>query len=422
MSRLLVTAFAAVLLLSTCGGSTLAGAQCARRTSGIPVPPIVVALTNRSITVPLELPLIISCPAGNPIATTAITEVLDAAQRPVDHEYTAPTSSDLHGYATKVTFTPATPGVYFLTARFEPGLGVIQREVQVVLDRSADQPVEVFRGIDAGCEDIGALGAHTLCSNSGGVHVIRAGQVEQVIAAQGASLAPHALWTWTGSEVSRWAEEDGGLSRVSASVTLPAAGRTHAATDERLVAIASGTSTMNELVFAQGQLRLSRTLPLPDGVTKGESGLLLLSGDGLAWGTPKRVEGENVVEPARLCIYHLTPKLEGACAPADADILSREGDALWFRSRTGTGGVRFGVIRVVGESSAPSLSFMPAQPELAESGKAQPLYSWDGRLVLSRAKDFVFEAWPVNTTATGGSSETHAWYTTFAGETVVFRR
>ena len=83
---------------------------CSPSGTGTPSLPILITLVGQPIDVELRLPPAVFCPQGNPVATEVVTQVLDAANQPVPHTHSPPTSDNTAGYSTHVSFTPGSAG------------------------------------------------------------------------------------------------------------------------------------------------------------------------------------------------------------------------------------------------------------------------------------------------------------------------
>src|SRR5438309_2321984 len=71
--------------------------------------------------------------------TSISVEVLDPADQKVAATATPPVQANGDVTST-VSFTPATPGPYHVTARFLPNGGTVQRDVQVAVDKQSLSP------------------------------------------------------------------------------------------------------------------------------------------------------------------------------------------------------------------------------------------------------------------------------------------
>ena len=361
------------------------------------------SLVGEPTEVELVLPPAVFCPNGNPVATEVVTEVLDAQNRPVAHVHDQPVSSNTRGYSTRITFTPTSAGVHYLTARFEPGLGLARRQQQVALERGGEPPW-VRTTLGAPCDEVAPLGGAVLCRRGTQLQISRLGAVESTETIAGLATAGEVGWLWTGSQLSRVVELDGGLTRTALPLSIgPGA---LAVTEDRWV-LGAGAGFLEVRLGEDGGLAERRWSVDP--------AFAPISGPGLA------LEGEVVGWSTATRVCAGAPDAAVACLDTPLQPLAGEGASLWLR------GVDTGVVaqaRVSAAGGVPVVLFVPAQNgSLMEARQDHPSFSWDGRLVAVRADDLSFEAWrapgPVaRQTATGAS----VVFQLVAGETFVFRR
>lgn len=425
---------ASVVVISACGSNSPQPSPCSKKLQTPPPPTVLLTLVGQPITASVDFPLVVACAGGNPIATSVVTEVLDARLQPVPHDATPPTSSDTQGYSTRVTFTPTTPGLYSLSARFEPGLGIARREVLVVVDRTAELPDVVFTP-ESPCDAVSELGPYVLCERTaaGVVDVYEGDARVQTEPADFVSRAPGAAWTRAGDTVTRWVPGDGGLdgSRFD-GVDAGAVGLTHAADDEVLRFVAF--DAYRELrVSDDGGLVAAdvRALPLE---ASGRSGLLVLDGGG-ALAFDVRTDGgvlladgglgliDGGVPLRQVCRVDLTGADGGGpfCTSLTLSLGAREGDALWLRARDTE---RVGLLRYLGATGSPDVVFLAVQPfALQDQGKPFPYFTWNTYTVVLRPGDLLLEAFkpPAGRVKTG-ASPTHVWFVTQDGGVALHRR
>ncbi|MCC6338200.1 MAG: hypothetical protein IT380_29930 [Myxococcales bacterium] len=432
---------ALALLASSCGANAPYGPNCAKRLQ-TPAPPlVVVALAGKPLTVSVEFPLVIACAGGNPVATSVETRVLDARLQPVPHQASAPSSSDTEGYLVQVDFTPQSPGLYSLSARFEPGLGVARREVLVVADRTASTPVARFRPSGL-CDAVEEVGDTVLCARAASAQVEAFarddGAPRGALPAEVASFAPGVAWTLSGGRVTRWVAGDGGLLASAVDgVDAGFVGLTHAATSDAL-RLVSGREYVE--VRWDGAALESGVTTLSVSST-GRAGLLVLEdGQALAFeawpqGPPApgedagvdagRDAGEERADagPTRVCHLPLVPRPDAGvvCTPARLRLGAREGDALWLRAEDSQ---RVGLLRYLPGTQTPAVVFLAAQPvALVDVGRPLPFFTWSTFTVVLRPDDLLLEAFPpppgrVRT----GASPTHVWFLAADGGVEVHRR
>lgn len=424
-----------LVVLAGCGPTGIQSPPCAKRLQPAVPPVVVVALVGQAVTVDVEFPPVILCVGGNPVATSAETEVLDADQRPVAHEATAPSSSDVRGYSVKVTFTPRTPGLYGLSARFEPGLGIARREVLVLVDRAGEAPVARFTP-EAPCDAVGEVGPYVWCERPGAalVDVYADGGLAQRLPADFVSLAGGVAWTRAGPTVTRWAVEDGGLvGQALDGLDAGAVGLTHAATAEALRFVSR--DVFFEVLQDGGALEWGRVRALPVAAS-GRTGLLVSAdGEALGFGVQDAVDGgvapaplpdageEEVADAgvARVCQVAFTGDAGLGCTPLFLELGARDGEVLWLRAFDSK---RVGHLRYLPPTFSPAVVFLPAQPAaLVDLGQPTPAFSWNGHTVVVRPDDLVLDAFPVPMgRVKSGASPTHVWFVTSAGEVVLQRR
>lgn len=319
----------------------------------------------------LLLPPAVFCQGGNPIATSVTTDVVDAQNQSVAHEHTDAVSSDTRGYSTTVRFTPLRRGVYLVTARFEPALGVAQRLVQVVGDRTAERPT-LRVTVPGGCDDAVGFPGHALCRRAGVVTLWAAdGGASWTAPSAGVLSAGRVGWSWGDGGVTRFLELDGGVVISSTPQQLAAGAR--AATQDLL--ITADDTQVTEVVATQPGLTV-RAWPHDAGQVVGAS--LARAGDVLGLATP-----------GRLCA--LAADGGRHCVDSPLEVGAADGNALWAR------GAETGVVAVARFSPAvqePAVLFLSGQSvALSDTKQPRPAFTWNGRLVTVRADDLSLEAW-----------------------------
>lgn len=359
-------------------------------------PPVAVAFAGQPTDVDLVLPPAVFCESGNPIATEVFTDVVSSANEHLAHGNGGPVSSQARGYSTVVTFTASAPGVYELSARFEPGLGVARRQAQVVTDRATDVPV-LRATAGPVCDEVRGLTAHVLCRRGTTLSVLGVGDAGVLIseAVSGFGTAGDVAWWWTDTQVTRATEEgDGGLSRLDAPLVV-GVGVTHVEAG-RLTRL-SGTSAVEVRELDGGLISTAFTLRVGH-----DGGGLARSGDVLGFWNG-----------AQVCTHTLA--LEDASV-ACLDVLGftplgAERDVLWLR------GTETGLLtraRITGPGTPMEVRLLDGQPALfSEVKQPLPTYSWNGRLLLARPDSFTFDAFV-------SPSQTQRQFVT--SEHVVFQR
>ena len=368
--------------------------------TGVQDPPVLISMVGQPVDVELLLPPAVFCPAGNPVATTVVTEVLDAMNRSIAHVHSDPTSSNTAGYGTRVTFTPTSAGVHYISARFEPALGITQRQLQVALERSNETPWQ-RTNLGVVCDEVLPLREAVLCRRGSQVTLVRDGGVELTESVTGIASSGAPGWLWTDTRLSRLFDVDGGVERTELAI---AAGRnSFAATEDRWVQ-GSGNS-FNEVSFVDGGLSL-RVRTATGTASTGPS--LVLAGDTIGWAS-------------NTSVCALAPDAGVRCIDTPFQPNANEGTSLWLR------GVDTGVMaqaRFDAMGSNPTVVFVPAQPTaLTEARLSRPVFSYDGRLVMVRADDLSFESWrSPGTSARQTVTESFVVFQLQSGETVIFRR
>ena len=357
--------------------------------------PVAVAFVGQETEVDLLLPPAVFCEAGNPIATEVRTEVLSSENEPLVHTNSGPSSSQARGYSTVVTFTPSAAGVSELSARFEPGLGVARRQVQVVTDRTAEQP-GLRASAAAVCDEVRGLTAHVVCRRGSTLSVLLPGDAGVVLseAVSGFGTTGAVAWWWTETQVTRVEEVDGGLSRLDAPLVV-GAGVTHVETG-RLTRV-SGTSGVEVREEDGGLISTAFTLSAGH-----DGGGLARKGDVLGYWNGAQVCTHTLAREdasvACLDVLGFTP-------------LGAERDVLWLK------GVETGLLaraRITGPGVPLEVRLLDGQPALfTEVKQPLPTFTWNGRFVTVRPDTFTFDAFV-------SPSQTQRQFVT--SEHVVFQR
>jgi hypothetical protein len=375
---------------------------CSPSATGAADPPILVALVGQSLEVELLLPPAVFCPQGNPVATTVVTEVLDANNQAVAHQNSAPTSSNTAGYTTRITFTPSKAGVHYLTARFEPALGITSRQLQVALERSSEAPW-LSTTLGAVCDEVLPLREAVLCRRGTQVSVIRGGAVTSTETVTSVATSGSVGWLWTESRLSRLVDVDGGVERVDHA--LPLARGAVAVTGERFIS-GSGSEFL-EVRFEDGGMS-ERRWSVPSQFAPISGPGLAVAGEVIGWATP-----------AKVCAG--SPDASVRCIDSELQPNAGEGSALWLR------GAESGVValaRVDPRGNEPAVTFVPAQSTaLTDARLSRPVFSWNSRLVAVRADDLSFEAWrSPGTIARQTVTESFVVFQLQSGQTVIYAR
>lgn len=376
--------------------------RCSPSATASGEPPILVTLVGQPVDVELVLPPAVFCPQGNPVATAVVTEVLDAFNQPVAHQRSEPLSSNTGGYSTRVTFSPLSAGVHYLTARFEPSLGTTHRQLQVALERSSETPFIRTR-LGAVCDEVVPLREAVLCRRGTQLSVMQDGGVSSTETVTAVASAGAVGWVWTEARLSRLSQTEGGLSRLD--FTLPLSRGAVTVTPDRWI-LGSGAQFV-EVRFSDGGLSERRwSIDASAAPITGPG--LALSGEVLGWATP-----------TKLC--QGVPDASVQCVESELQPNASEGNAIWLR---GTASGVVAIARFEPGARDPQVTFVPAQvTALTDARLSRPVFSWNGRLVTVRADDLSFEAWrspgPI---ARQSVTESFVVFQLQSGETVIFQR
>ena len=352
--------------------------------------------------VELLLPPAVFCPQGNPVATSVITEVLDALNQPVAHARSEPASSNTSGYSTRISFTPTAAGVHYLTARFEPALGITSRQLQVALERSSEPPW-LRTTLGAVCDEVLPLREAVLCRRGTQLSVIRDGTVTSSESITAVASAGEVGWLWTDARLSRLEDVDGGIVRTD--WVMPVGRGALAVSRDRWLQGAGADFV--DVRFVDGGLSERRWSVEPAFAPITGPGISLAE-EMVGWATP-----------TRLCAG--SPDASVRCVDSPLQPLLGEGSALWLRGAE-TGLVALARIKPI--AAEPVVLFVPAQsPALVEGRQSRPVFSWNGRLVAVRADDLSFEAWrSPGALARQSVTESFVVFQLQSGETVIFKR
>lgn len=407
------TPFFGVLFLAL-GCAPKVDQPCSRRVNSVAAPTVPVVLSGAPVTVSVGLPIIVVCDEGPPQARSVVTSVLDVNNVELSHTATPPVTSTFEGYSTDITFTPTSGGVYTITTTFEPAIGTIQRQVQVVADRTHEAPVAVLTG--AACTMVSQVGTVLACQHADSVDLYRDGVILQTVPGRGMVAADQVLWVWGNGTVNRLEDTGAGpLQERSAALAFPdqpTASLT--ATTTRLMAVLNQSQQPSPTYVEVSATVLGtlqfRSLSLPTPLAAATSGLLALSAGQVAYGA---VGGQ-------LCVVTLDP-LAASCRPVQLDVFAAEGDALWVRGVDNPG---VGFVRVV--SGEPTLTLLTARadPLLVDTQTPQPYFRWVNRAVFPRMPELMLETWaPTLTDAKRlGVGRGVVWFADSAGTVTVYAR
>ncbi|MFZ5439901.1 MAG: hypothetical protein ACOZQL_07815 [Myxococcota bacterium] len=358
------------LLVAACGPQASVS-RCSPSAQPAARPVVPVVFVGEPVELEVVLPPAVFCQGGNPVATSVTTDVFDAQNQPVTHTHDGPRSSNTSGYETTVRFTPLRRGTYLVTARFEPALGVTQRLVQVVDDRTGAPPLMRF-AVPDGCEDAAAFEGHVLCRRRGVVSVWSGdgGLVERRDAV-GLLATGRAGWLWGDAGVTRYFVRDGGLVRDALDVD-PGDGA-HGASEDRLIS-ASGGEVREVFATATG-LEVRRWTH--------DAGSVL--------GPAVALAGDVVGLTTAFGLCSVVADGGTFCVPSQLVPGAADGRALWLRGAE-TGVV--GLARFAPTLQEPTVLFLAGQSvALTDTKQPRPFFTWTGRLVTIRADDLSLEAW-----------------------------
>lgn len=188
-----------------------------------------------------------------PTATSVRLEVTDPENRAVDATATAPErGTGQYGneaWRTTITFTPSSVGAYHVIATFEPGVGLVQRDVYVVNDRRGEAPTTVALPSSTSCDHIErtAKGALLCQTSSGGVTMFRGGTQVATWSYAVAHVVGDIVWVQGGTGgLSRNLDTGSGPPQLTASVP--------ASLGERVFSVNADEA----LVWANDRLKLFR--------------------------------------------------------------------------------------------------------------------------------------------------------------------
>jgi hypothetical protein len=366
-----------VLVASGCGQQSRVS-QCSPSATQPDLQPITVTFAAVAVEVELLLPPAVFCQDGNPVATRVETEVLDGANAALAHTKGAMSSSDTRGYATTIGFVPPAPGVYYLTARFEPSLGVARRQVHALKDRTAELAA-VQAPAPALCDEVAGLEAGALCRRGGELSLVRP-DAGAVVASgvSGVQSVGGAAWWWTATTLSRAVDDgDGGLAVES----LP-------------FRVAAPLGVERDRFTSTGSGELLEVSPALDGGLAVSSRALPAGAVPIGPGLSRRGESVGYATATELCVLGLASddaSVPVRCVPAAGLTPAMgEGDVLWLR------GVETGVLaqaRVVNATRDLEVRFLPAQsPLMVDTKQGVPAFTWAGHFLAVRA-DLTLDAW-----------------------------
>lgn len=368
--------FLLLLALAACGPQKPLN-KCSPSATPAGRPLVAVTFANTATDVDLQLSPAVFCSDGNPIATEVVTQVVSADNVTLAHTHSPPTSSNVRGYGTTISFTPPAPGVYFLEARFEPSLGTLRREVQVLVDRANELPGTV--AFDGGlCDELSVLGDLVACRRAGTLSLISPdASVPFTGPALGQRSRHDELWWWSTTDVHHATRDgDGGLTLHTADLALgPGA----------VVATEGHLTQMN------GADVFSLTDATDGGLEATSFTLAFALDDG---GLARAGDVVGFTTQSRACAYTLATE-DAAVTCLDLNgftPLIGQDDVLWLRGDdTGV----LAQVRVSQPAALPAFRLLDAQASTFTPAMRQslPAFTWNGKLLTVRPDSLVLDAW-----------------------------
>lgn len=361
--------------------------------------PAGVSLANQPVTIELLGLLDVICAVNGPVATDVIVSVRDERNLPVVEMHTPPRATG-NGFATRVTFTPTSAGVYFLDARFEPAVTATQRKHVVVVDRS-DAGLEMISSVDAGCDALHPLGDVLICAKANALTFWRDGNV--IDSRTGSVDSDDGVaWVLNAGLIERLELIDGGVrGRATVVPTLSSPARGF----ERERTVVMTDNTLTEVSFADGGVELRQQALSTSVAFSG----VAMAGEYFGWSTG-----------SQLCTTKFGV-VSAACRSLPTTRALGERDVLWVKSESAISGLA--QWRVFSDGAPPALRAVVSSPVMFDVSQQRPVLSWDGRFVTVRRDDLMFEAWPrVEQVATVTVTPSHVVFRRRSGEVFVYRR
>ncbi len=361
---------------------------------------IPLALTDVPLTMRLRLLPPVVCEGGNPIAGFTNTDVVDSQSQPVEHTNTPPTSSDLDGFGTTVTFTPRSPGLYVVSASFEPSLGVVQSQVQVAENVRNVAPA-LRMPVSQPCDSAWGLSSSALCLRNGTLTRLNGEEVTLEEGVVGLRTQANVAWWWTQRHVIRGTEHDGGFRSERITASLQA-----------------GLTSANAHVLthvADGMVWEVRALDAGLSLTQWPLGGELPVGSGLARA------GNVIGYTTAKALCAAAPDASVNCSETDFINAGSDDETLWLRGPASgaVGAARFG-----GDLRLPPIQLINVfDGSLQYVQSNGPIFTWKGRLVTPQASDLTLQAWtpPGPITAQWATAE-HVFFQLQTNELVMFHK
>jgi hypothetical protein len=247
---------------------------------------------------------------------------------------------DGHGTA-RVEFTPVSLGTHTVVMRFQPDVPFQTRLLEVSEDRRAEAPVLEFTSLDV-CRDVAVADSLVACQLDSALLIIQGSRVVRRSEGERFAEAPHALWTWRDTGLTRWTLDAAGAP-TSLELTVP-------------IALPSGERhaiTVTDTDFMWPQDRRLQAVRVTDA---GTLATWNPAPDGVVFRAAARVDGgvfwkDGATED--FCFQ--SPGSAARCQPSTLRPLRAQGEGMWIESDFGNLG-----FAQLGASPAPaSVLFLP---------------------------------------------------------------
>jgi hypothetical protein len=242
---------------STCGVS--GGGPPGGAGGGVP-PDVPVVLVGQPVSLDFAVgPRFDSCTQTGLNPSSVEVEVVDPSNLPVDATASAPAPGSDGLTHSSVTFTPATPGPYHVTTRFEPGFGIVQKDLLAAVDK---QSAGTQLSLDRRCQAVDFDSDTVLCLAQPDFATLRGGVTVATVPAESFGFSGDTLWTTTPGELAVYRVGSDGSLQPVASVALasPDAPRVLAQTGRAL--LLGATQTQEARLSADGGVSLGLPLAL----------------------------------------------------------------------------------------------------------------------------------------------------------------
>ncbi len=294
-----------------------------------------------------------TCDNSQVNASRVDLEVLDPHNLRVDDATATTPATGNDGFVhSTVTFTPALPGAYHVTARFEPDLGIVQKDLTAALDkRSTGTTVP----LDENCVAVGFDADTVLCLDPPYLFTLRGGVTVTSTSATTFDLSGDKVWTSQPGLVQVYGlGSDGSLQPLgSLSLALPDA--------PRLLA-----QDTRALLLADAQTQEAKLLP-DGGFSLGSPLALQLDGPHAQWVPDVGLQVTGTTAAAHCAFAQSLGAFSGGCETSQVIDLGADDDAVWFYDPANTSFNTYPVQAAgwrTGEASAAAgaLDFVTEQP------------------------------------------------------------